>query len=190
MANIFCRLSLAFIINRRFVPKIDLVRCASEHTLLWLWLGVLAGVGWPLAGVGSTPSRYFPRCCCCCWWTGVGASCGSELPCGYPSLSKSGQSRGWFQWWTFCKSLSWHYAITLMCLKKNPVLSFGTSRNSLIPSHTFTKSSTVLSFLPILFPNCLPASLLVVYLPYEIVWPYSNSLPYFSQMFNRTLIPP
>ena len=78
---------------------------------------------------------------------------------------------------------------TLMCLKKNPVLSFGTSRNSLIPSHTFTKSSTVLSFLPILFWNCLPASLGVVYLPYEIVWLYSNSLPYFSQMFNRTLIP-
>ena len=46
------------------------------------------------------------------------------------------------------------------------------------------------SFLPILFPNWLPASVEIEYLPYEMVWPYSNSLPYFSQKFNCTLIPP
>ena len=100
--------------------------------------------------------------------------------------------RRW-SWWKITinkkpgNQVSW--VATLMCLKKDPILSFGTPRNSLIPSHTFTKSSTVLSFLPVLFPNCLQSSLGGVDLPYEIVWPYSNSLPYFSQMFNCTFIP-
>ena len=39
---------------------------------------------------------------------------------------------------------------TLICLKKDPVLSLSTSRNFRSPSHTFTKSATVPSFLPIL----------------------------------------
>ena len=78
---------------------------------------------------------------------------------------------------------------TFMCLKKDYVLSFGTSRNYLFPSHTFTKSSTLLSLPHILFSICLPNSLGVVYLPYVKVWLYSNMLPYFYQMINRTLIP-
>ena len=116
-----------------------------------------------------------------------------------PSLPFRAHSKKWFREFVFgiFSLLLFSHALasriftptTLMCLKKDPVLSFSTSRNFLIPSHTFTKSSTVLSFLPVLLPNCLQSSFGGVDLPYEIVWPYSNSLPYFSQMFNCTLIP-
>ena len=87
----------------------------------------------------------------------------------------------------------WQHKLLSCALRKNPLLSFGTSRNSLIPSHTFNKSSTILSFLPVLFPICLQSSLgesIYLMKQYDCTLIPSHTFPMSNSTLNPSYILP